>query len=230
MHEAVPSRLRRSQLWPQEGLQPKPLFRRRQRPRNGRFFVADTYSLPRVLLRRMLRLGNQRTGATVRVRKRTVRYGCEDSLDRFKHDASALRVTLVLRIMLLLFSAVAPAASILLALPLVLGSGPDLGHATSWFKDLYWLITASVALGICSAPGYVCAVLGQDRWLSLRSVQLWLVPSLVVASVVSLLGAVLATLAFWQVAVLPVISFLTCLCLIISVLLKLRTRRIAQLH
>jgi len=122
-----------------------------------------------------------------------------------------------MRVLLLFGSCVAPAMSILLAVPFVLGAGPDLGYSSSWFKLFYWLTTSTVILGVSAAPAYVCAVLGKDLHLAPRSARLWLIPSLVIAAFASLYGAVLTSLAFWPLALFPLVSFVLCSYLLIAV-------------
>jgi hypothetical protein len=129
---------------------------------------------------------------------------------------------------LLVLAAAAPAVSVLMALPFVFGAGPDIGYARLGFKAFYCLVAGSLMLGICAAPGFVCAVLGQDRYLSARATKLWLVPSLVVSALVSLLGIILVTAISWPLSVFPAISLLTCSCLLVGI--KRRAHPIARCH
>ena len=97
-----------------------------------------------------------------------------------------------MRTLLQILGLVAPAAAILIAMPVALG--PFAGDPRGFFGP-YFLTALPVWVALLAAPGYVVALLADPRrWSQSELGWWWVVASLAVAALCSLIGVVASSM------------------------------------
>jgi hypothetical protein len=119
-----------------------------------------------------------------------------------------------MRVLLVLVATLCPLVSLILALPILL-AGSQSDYSNLRFQIFYWSLATVVSAGILAAPGYLVVLfhgararLVPTRWRTLLRL------SLILGAVAAVVGIGLTVLAFWWLALFPLVTFALCLWLL----------------